>query len=337
VLFALTISENEFSLTRRQHRTGEGNNDAAALTGRISLGVPAGGNWAGWGSDNSTVTAAGDQLTIDYQLTGPKVVVRAGKSVSAPVLPVLVDPETAAAAGNGSLAVSVGAGSVLPARVVGVLPRFPTARSSFVVVDAGLLADALDAREPGTGSVGELWLAQTSPGLAEALSATPFDLLRVDLRQSRQDTLVADPLARGATDLLTASALVALLVAVVALILLVVAERRDSTAAMYAWESDGVAPRTLRWTLFLRALAVVVVAVPGGVLIGALLSRLTTALVRVTAVGTDPVPPLVLSISPLWTVSVVVGGVALGLVACAVLATAALRERLPRRPDEGLS
>ncbi len=231
----------------------------------------------------------------------------------------------------------MGNGTAIAARVVGVLPRFPTARQSFVVADAGLLANALDNREPGTGAVTELWLAETSPALAQALRGAPFDLLRVDLRQARLDQLAADPLARGAADLLTSSALVALLIAVVALVLLVVAERRDSSAQLYAWESDGVAPRTLRWTLFLRAVAVVAVAVPGGVGLGAVLSRITTALVRITAVGTDPVPPLALALHPLWTAGVVSAGVAVGLAACAVVAGTSLRERLPRRPEEGLS
>ena len=337
VLFAVTFSENQFALTRRLHRTGEGNNDAQALTGQISLGAPASTGWKGWGSDNAAVTAASNKLTVDYQLTGAKVVVRAGHAATRPALPVLVDAITAAAAPSASLALSIGTGPAIAARIVGVLPRFPTARASFVVTNARLLADALDAREPGTGGVAEVWLAATSPGLAQALSVAPFDLLRVDLRQAREDHLIADPLAQGAADLLTGSALMALLVAVVALILLVVAERRESAAQMYAWESDGVSPTTLRWTLFLAAVAVVAVAVPGGVLIGAVLSRITTALVRVTAVGTDPVPPLTLAISPLWTAAAVGGGMVAGLAACAVLAASSLRQRLPRRPEEGLS
>jgi ABC-type antimicrobial peptide transport system permease subunit len=119
-------------------------------------------------------------------------------------------------------------------------------------------------------------------------------------------------------------------------VLLVVAERRDESAQLYAWESDGVAPRTLRLTLFLRALAVTVVGVPGGILLGLLLSRITTALVLVTAVGATPVPPLVLAVTPLWTVTALVAGIAVGLGVCGALAAAALREPLPRRPEEGL-
>ncbi len=55
VLFALTLSEDEFSMTRRQHRIGEGDHDAGALVGRIALGVPVSGDWTGWGSDDATV------------------------------------------------------------------------------------------------------------------------------------------------------------------------------------------------------------------------------------------------------------------------------------------
>jgi hypothetical protein len=207
-----------------------------------------------------------------------------------------------------------------------------------VVTDAAALADALDRREPGTGSVDELWLsATTSPAaLAEALGRPPFDLLSVDLRQSRVDRLAGDPVARGATGLLRDSAVLAFLVALVALVLLVLAERRDDSAQLYAWESDGVAPATLRRALFLRAVAVVVVGVPGGVLIGLVLSRITSALVRLTATGADPVPPLALVVNPLWTAELIGAGIAAGLLVCGLVCAAALRERLPRRPEEGL-
>jgi hypothetical protein len=336
VLFAFTLGENSFALTRHMHRIGEGANDAEALTGRVTFGAVAAPlappGWTGWGSDGATVTAAADQLTVDYALTGAKVVVRALGSTAAP-LPVLTDAATAASAAGDLLQLSLGSGPPLTARVVATVPRFPTARTAFVITDVRALADALDAREPGTGSVSELWLSTKD---TSRFSAAPFDLLRVDLRQARQDLLASDPVAVGATELLTGSALVAFGVALVALVLLVVAERRDTSAQLYAWESDGVAPRTLRLSLFLRALAVVGVGVPGGVLIGLILSEVTTALIRVTAAGTEPVPPLALAVSPLWTVGWVGGGVLVGLLTCGLLAAAALRERLPVRPEEGL-
>src|SRR4029450_1012155 len=116
-----------------------------------------------------------------------------------------------------------------------------------------------------TGSVAELWLA-ADPGVdaGAVLARAPFDLLRTDLRQARQARLASDPVAVGAAGLLTGGALLAFVVALLALVLLVLAERRDESAQLYAWESDGVSPDTLRRSLFARAVAVVAVGVPGG-------------------------------------------------------------------------
>jgi hypothetical protein len=349
-LFAVTISETAFAATRRQHHEGEGGTALPSLTGSITLGppgfatapglapapglTPPAGSWATWGSETATVTG-GDTLTVDYGLTGAKVVVRAGHGEVPAPLRVFADPVTAAAVADGPVSVAVDSGPPIAATVVGVLPRFPASGSRFLVTDVRALADALDARDPGTGAVAELWLAgDPADGVATVLSRQPFDLLRVDLRQARQDRLAADPLARGASGVLETSALLSFLVALVAVVLLVVAERRDESAQLYAWESDGVAPRTLRWSLFLRAFAVVVLGVAGGVAIGLVLSRVTTALVRVTAVGVTPVPPLAPAVTPLWTVWTMAAGIVAGLALCAVLAATSLRERLPRRPEE---
>ncbi len=341
-LFAVTVSENEFNNTRRQHHTGEGGTDLPALTGSVTLGPAAfdtgtaGGDWSGWGSPGATVTA-GASLTISYALTGPKVVARAGFGAEPP-LAVLVDPDTAALAGGGALDITLNSGPPIAATVVGVLPRFPDTGPRFIVADARAVADRLDARDPGTGSVAELWLA-ASPGVdaGAVLARAPFDLLRTDLRQARQDRLAGDPVAVGASGLLTSGALFAFVVALLALVLLVIAERRDDSAQLYAWESDGVSPGTLRRSLFARAVAVVAVGVPGGIVVGLVLSRITTALVQVTAVGGAPMPPLATAITPLWTVLALAGGVLAALAACGGLTAAALRERLPRRPEEGLA
>jgi hypothetical protein len=336
VLFAITLTENNFANTRRQHRVGEGGNDAEALVGHVEL---SGVDFTGWTGDagaTGKVSAGPDRIAVDYELTGNRIVLRPATPAPVP-LPVFTDPGTAAAASGGLLTLGLGGSADVTARIVGVLPRFPTVGSSFVVASARGLADALDADAPGTGSVDELWLRSADPqGLRAALGAAPFDQVAVDARQARVDRLAGDPVARGATGLLTGSAVLAFVVALLALVLLVVAERRDEAAQLYAWESDGVTPRTLRRSLLLRAVAVVVVAVPGGVLIGLLLSRLSTALVRLTAVGTDPVPPLALAVSAQWSVLAVAAGIAAGLVVCAAVAAAALREPLPPRPEEGL-
>ena len=336
-LFALTLSESTFAATHRQHHIGEGR-DLPSLKGRVDLG-PArfdsgsgGAAWTGWASEGATVTA-GATLSVEYTLTGEKVVVRSGPTPGP--LAVYTDATTASAANGGVLSLRFTSGPPVPARVAGVLPRFPTVGARFVVADAAALADALDARDPGTGSVRELWLSAPRPdALAAALAGPPFDQVQVDLRQARLDRLAGDPVARGASDLLARGALLCFAVALVALVLLVVAERRDDAAQLYTWEADGVAPGTLRRALFLRAVAVVAVGVPAGVAIGALLSLVTAALIRVTAVGTEPVPPLRFAVSPMWTVVGLGLGLAVALAVCAAVAGGSLRERAPRRPEE---
>jgi hypothetical protein len=222
--------------------------------------------------------------------------------------------------------------------VVGVLPRFPTVGASFVVADEGALAARLDSREPGTGAVDELWLwapDASGPALARSLAQPPFDRLAVALRSAEQDRLVADPLARGAAGLLVTSAMLALAVAVLAVVLLVVADRRDEAAELYAWEADGLAPRALRRSLFVRAAAVVLLAVPAGLLVGLVLTRATASIVTVTAVGTTPTPPLALSVGPAWVGAVLGAGLVVALGAAAAVAASSLREPLPVPPDAG--
>jgi hypothetical protein len=340
-LFALALVEPPDYATHHLHKIGESGVDVAVLAGTVTLGVPrfdtvAGTGWAGWGSTGAQVDASAGRLTVGFQFTGQRVVVSADAGSRAPV-PVLADPVTAAAAANGVLQLVVGGGRAVAARVVRVVPRFPTAGDRFLVADARALADALDAGEPGTGSVSELWLWAPDGGagtLAHGLAGAPFDRLAVDLRQTRQEQLTGDPVARGAATLLTASALVAVLVGMLAVVLLVVAERRDESAELYAWESDGIPPATLRRSLFIRAAAVVAGAVPAGLLVGLALSRITAALVQVTAVGTAPKPPLSLAAGPGWVAAVLGLGLVAGLAVSAAVAGSALRERMPRRPEE---
>ncbi len=140
-------------------------------------------------------------------------------------------------------------------------------------------------------------------------------------------------MARGAAGLLVVSAVLALAVAVLAVVLLVVADRRDEAAELYAWESDGVAPHTLRSSLFVRALAVVLLALPAGLVLGLLLARATAAIVTVTAVGTTPHPPLALSVGPAWVAAVLGAGLVVALASAAVVSAGSLREAMPRPPD----
>ncbi len=349
-LFSFTMAESVSYATHHQHAIGEGNVDVALLAGSVVLslpsfdGAPAAATsppgWTGWGSTGANVSlvpaSSGQQLTVAYRFSGALVVVRAGASVPELPIPALVDPATAALAQGATLEAGTPGSAPITLAVAGVLPRFPTSGASFAVVDGAALANALDARDPGTGGVSELWIAAPPASVAAldaALAAPPYDQLTVTTRAAVEAQLRSDPLARGAVALLAGSAALGLVVALLALVLLVLSERRDSAAELYAWESDGVAPATLRVSLFVRALSVVLVAVPMGLLTGILLSRATTSLVTVTAVGTTPQPPLVLSVGPGWIGALLGMGLLVAVVSVALLAFSALREPLPRRPE----
>ena len=75
VLFAITLTENNFANTRRQHRIGEGGNDAEALVGHVELPTGVGLHRV-VGRRRRTVSAGPDRLAVDYQLTGNRVVLR---------------------------------------------------------------------------------------------------------------------------------------------------------------------------------------------------------------------------------------------------------------------
>ena len=217
------------------------------------------------------------------------------------------------------------------ARVVAVLPRFPTAPDGrFAVVDGTALGRLLDLDQPGASSPTELWLvlgaADPAPGPAgpaapvtaaqarRVLASAPFDRLAVRrAAPSSRRRCAPTRSPSGARGLLAAGALLTLLVAAAALVLLVAAEAADDAAQAYAWEADGVAPATLRGALWWRAVAVVLPAVPAGVLVGVVLSRVTSRLVAVTATAVTPQPPLVPGTGLGWGLAAAAGGVAVAL------------------------
>lgn len=340
-LYAITIAETADYGQRRQHHTGEGGTDVPVLAGHLSFTDPAFGETpAGGGSGNGSGTGTGSGGTgtgateADYELREGSQVIPVNPPAGEPELPVIADPITASAAVGGRLELGVPNAAPIPARVVQVLPRFPATGERFLVTDVRALVEALDIRTPGSGTPTEIWLSSSDPAkLTQALKKAPYDQLAVSFRGEEQHQLATDPLATGASSLLWTGALTALAVAILSLVLLVVAERRDDAAELYAWESDGLTPAALRGLLFARAAAVVIVAVPCGLLLGLLLTRITTALVLVTAVGSAPRPPLALAASFSDLAAVLGTGIGVGLLAAGIVALRSFRETLPTRPE----
>lgn len=337
-LTALTLRENPQDATRRQHRIGEGGTVDAVLSGRVVLAPPPGGSWDGWSSATATTSSDASGLAVAYQLTGTVVVVRPGLVGRAPVR-VLVDPTTASL--GTTLRLDLGGGDAVAAQVVGTLPRFPTSGPRFVVADLRALGAALDDHEPGTGAPREVWAdAGGDPavvsGLDARLAAAPWDGATVERRDERRAALESDAVAQGAASLLLVAAAVALTVALLSLVLLVAGERRDDDGVLLAQEADGVPTSTLRRSLWWRAVGAAVPGLLAGGVVGLLLTRAVSSLVALSAGGTSPVPPLEPAVGPGWTSAVLLAGLGLALLVCALVAGRMLRSAWPSRPGQEL-
>ncbi len=320
-----------------------GNQDAAAqiARGTLRLGAPlAGGrvlpvDYARWLGSGGVRFAGG---SVHY-LVGNEETARFRPRVATDATPpaVIVSPTLAAAVGpDGLLPVDVGDQRVF-VRPVGIADRFPTVDGDLLLADESVLSTALDAPEPGLGRPAEVWIGappNQRAVVAARLRRPPFDILQVASRGKLEHELHANPLARGALLALQATALVALVLALLGVALAVVTDLRDERGELLDLEAQGMEPGGLRRHVRLRTLALVGAGLAGGVVTAALLSRLVESLVAVTASGEMPVPPLVLRAD--WPV--VVASVALVAAGAVLLVLAvtrlAFRERSVRPGEE---
>jgi hypothetical protein len=268
----------------------------------------AGANWGDWvGVGN----VAADGASIRYGLTTEgRSGVRLRQPTDGEPVPAIVTPALARAAGPDRRLPFDVAGERIVLRVAGIAKRFPgTNQADFVVADFGTLSTTLNAQLPGLGNETELWLNGPQPN---------EPLLAVQSQRRVEAALRDDPLARGALIVLAGTALVALALALVGVVLGLVADVRDEGGELHDLESQGADPALLRRLLRLRTLVVAAVGVAGGIATGAVLAALVLSLVRVTANLAAPAPPLALTVD--WRV-ILLGTVA--LVAAGVLAIGA--------------
>jgi hypothetical protein len=289
----------------------------ARVNGRL---VPnAFSSWTGTGGISGAATRLGYVLTPDR--TGR---FRPRQPTDGRVLPVLATPTVAAAAGpHGIIPLQV-EGELTPARIVGVVTRFPSIVGDAVIADRVTAATTLDTRSPGLGTTDELWLNAERPPHVPQL-----------LVQSRAETLArlqADPLAHGALLTLAGTAAVALLLALVGLVLAVVGDVRDDRGELFDLEAQGAAPATIRAHLRLRALLVASFGIVGGVVLGVILSALVIDLVSVTAGAVEPEPPLLLTLDFPLLAAAAAAYILLAAVLVGVVTS--LRGRAPARAAE---
>lgn len=340
----LTLDEQFFFA----HREAEGI-VSAAPSGTLELGrLQANGasvtGWSGWtipANGNATRTRDGARLSFSFSDTSARVVFRPHEPTDGKTMPVVVSRDIASAAGGvGSRTRLDFQDLELPVRIVGVASRLPTVSESsgpFVLADAAWLHTAIDADAPGEGTPNEVWLvARDEPAAAAALRRPPFAVLDVTSRTAIQRTLEGDPLARATSRALGASALVALLLAVLGFWVGVLSEARDERSDFFDLEAQGVPPARLRAQLRTRSAIVLVVGLAAGVALGALLSLLVVSIVRISATTALPEPPL--RFDPAWLLSTL-AIFALGVVTLVVAETtsvAAFRSARPERASWSL-
>jgi predicted lysophospholipase L1 biosynthesis ABC-type transport system permease subunit len=244
-------------------------------------------------------------------------------------VPVVADGLTSRTAGRrGRLNLFV-QGTLVRARVVGTLRRFPTVGrdGAFVVADEQALQTALTAAAPGSAVPGELWIGAAPAAEARiraALGRPPLSALALSSRRALEQRLRGDPLARELSRTLTVAAIAALVLAAAAILLAVVVALRDEGAELYELEAVGADPSTLRADVRLRAALLAALGIVAGVVVGAALLALVVDAVQLTATGRAAFPPLVVVVP--WPTWLLIAG-AFGLT-CAVLVAGGTRRAL---------
>ncbi|MDX6547251.1 MAG: hypothetical protein QOG33_801 [Gaiellales bacterium] len=333
LLVALAVSLTPAGVKTAIHQAAEGGGAAVALPGSVRLsGLDGIERWVVRGGERE---AAGG-LTLRYTLgAGDAALLRAPQPTDGRPLDVIASADVAAAAGpSQTVQIRVEDSVAVTVHIVSVAQRFPTLTAPFVVADERTLATALTADAPGSADPGEVWLGgldDRGAGAARALRQPPFDALDVHTRAAAEDLLRNDPLARGITLTLWAAAAVALALAIAGLMLAIAGSLRDERGDLHDLEVQGVAPATLRAQLRLRAAALAIAGVAGGLVVGLLLAASTVALVALAAGATSPQPPLVLD--PGWReLALALGGFALvSALAVAAVTAGAFRERTAHR------
>jgi len=234
-------------------------------------------------------------------------------------VPVVVTPRLARlASAAGELPLEIH-GEPVTGRVVGITRFVPSVPDEGVLADLETMTTALNTGTPGSAVPDEVWVRDPKRGAAALVRERPFSLLAVESRAEVERFVREDPLARGTLWILIVTAVVALLLALAAIVLTAVSDRRDESGRLFDLRVQGAPRRTRRSYVRLRALAVGAAGVVGGGVAGALLLGLVTAFVAVTAGGVEPVPPLVRRLDAPLLVGALVAFAAVAAVAVAAV------------------
>jgi hypothetical protein len=220
---------------------------------------------------------------------------------------------------NGFLPLQV-EGEPFVGKVVATARRFPTVSGDFVLADREALSTALNADAPGSAVTDEVWLRGASASdqirMKAVLSGSAFAGLATSFRRDLRAELDREPVARASIIALLVSAVVGFVLALAGLVLALSTDIRDEGAELFDLEAQGATPALLRRHLRLRSFSVLGFGVLFGLGLGAILSTIVVDVVRVTAGGQLPEPPLLLSLD--WPL--LLGGIGLFVLVAIVVA-----------------
>jgi len=184
-------------------------------------------------------------------------------------------------------------GTNVTVRVASIVAGFPTLTgpSGGVIVDQGLLQQALEAQGVAPVSISEWWLRRGGP---VTLPSLPQGTAVIS-RSAVASALLANPLA-------AAPQLAMLAIAAAAVILaaggfgVAAATARERAHDMALLAALGATKRQLTRLLCLEQALVAVPAAAAGLLLGGLLARLVIPAVTITATGRHPQPPALIQV-----------------------------------------
>jgi hypothetical protein len=311
------------------HRDAEGE-VSVVPSGEVDLGPLLAGGRVVTDWHEFTLSTGGDVLSrpggvkvrFSFPDTGLHLVLRPAQSTDGKLMPVVVSPDIARAAGGvGGTTVLDFQDTHIDARIVGVarrMPSVPADTGPFVLADGAWLSTAINSNAPGEGSPSEVWIS--APGddgsVGAALRRAPFSSLVVASRAGEERRLAGDPLAHATAVALGAAGLVALVLAVLGFWVGVVSELHDEKSDFFDLEAQGLAPADMRRQLRMRGVILLTLGLAGGLALAVLLSRLVVSLIRVSGTTAVPEPPL--RLDPDW----LVGGLGIAALLLAALLVA---------------
>jgi hypothetical protein len=347
ILVGLTLAFPPNEAFTAAHRAAE--TEAAPdvfVRGELRLGVPLAREREGlqplavdyrdWvRPDGSGTGGSRRSLKLRYLLTQERPFrVRLRQPTDGHPVPVVASTSLAEAVGEGAtLPVDVGDAEI-DVIVAATAKRFPTVRGDVLVADRDALETALNASAPGVAVADEVWLEGPSGQEDQLRRAAPVPVSVVS-RTAVEERLRADPVSRSSSISLGAGVLVSLALALAGVLLAVAIDLRDEAAELFDLEALGLTPNELAKHVWLRALAVVVLGLIGGLVTGALIALVVTSVVALTANATSAEPPLRLAADWIVLVAGLATFAAVTLASVVLVARSAFRAPVPARAKLG--